>query len=334
MKRVLILLLLLALCIGGCAHDRNRTASPDVSQSQPAAVAAKEQPQPPPQQPQQPVSLKPPVASASSEKQRTASSQNINEEKKNYGDYTEEDEKAAAKGGLTDAGGKGDQAAAATVADPIEPFNRAMYVFNDKLYFWVLKPVAEGYKAVVPEGARVSLGNFFNNLYFPIRFVNCLLQIDLKCTGAELGRFVVNTTMGIGGLFDPASIPEINIPKHDLDFGQTLGVYGVGHGFYIMWPVLGPSSPRDSINIAGEYFLYPVSYIEPWYAWFAVKSLQKVNDTSLSLGDYEALKSAAIDPYVAIRDAYIQYRKNKVDSRKDRFRVQEVRVDSEQTTGP
>jgi len=278
--------------------------------------------------------MKPPAASANPEKKGTASEQKVSEEKRDYGDYTEEDEKAAEKGGLADDGGKGNQEATATIADPVEPFNRAMYVFNDKLYFWILKPVAEGYKAIVPEGARVCVRNFFDNLYFPIRFVNCLLQIDLKCSGAELGRFVVNTTMGMGGLFDPASIPEINIPKYDVDFGQTLGVYGVGHGFFIMWPVLGPSSPRDAINIAGEYFLYPVSYIEPWYAWFAARSLQKVNDTSLSLGDYEALKSAAIDPYVAIRDAYVQYRKNKVDSRKDRFQVQEVRVDSGQTTGP
>ena len=85
------------------------------------------------------------------------------------------------------------------IADPLEPFNRAMYHFNDKLYFWVFKPVAQGYK-VVPEGVRVSVSNFFANLTFPVRFVNCLLLADLRGAGTELGRFVINTTMGIGGL--------------------------------------------------------------------------------------------------------------------------------------
>ena len=90
----------------------------------------------------------------------------------------------------------------------------------------------------------------------------------------------------------------------------------MGHGFYIVWPILGPSSPRDSVNIAGDYFLYPVSYINPWYAWLGVRAYEKVNDTSLRIGDYESLKDAAIDPYVAIRDAYIQYRLKKVKARK------------------
>jgi phospholipid-binding lipoprotein MlaA len=106
-----------------------------------------------------------------------------------------------------------------------------------------------------------------------------------------------------------------------VDFGQTLGIYGVGHGFYIMWPVLGPSSPRDTVTIVGDYFLYPVSYITPWYAWLAVRSYQEVNNTSLSIGDYESLKEAAIDPYVSIRDAYIQHRQNKINDRKGPAKV-------------
>ena len=90
----------------------------------------------------------------------------------------------------------------------------------------------------------------------------------------------------------------------------------MGQGFYIVWPILGPSSPRDSVSIAGDYFLYPVSYISPWYAWLGVRTYEEVNATSLRIGDYEALKDAAIDPYVAFRDAYIQYRMKKVKARK------------------
>jgi phospholipid-binding lipoprotein MlaA len=202
------------------------------------------------------------------------------------------------------------------IADPLEPFNRAIHQFNDKLYFWALKPVAQGYKIVVPEPARISVKNFFSNLGFPSRFLSCLLQTDFSGAATEAGRFMINTIWGIGGLLDPSSNKELDLQKQDTDLGQTLGVYGVGQGFYIVWPILGPSSPRDSIDIAGDYFLYPVSYIYPWYAWLGVWGYEKVNATSLRIGDYEALKDAAIDPYVAFRDAYIQYRLKKVKARK------------------
>jgi phospholipid-binding lipoprotein MlaA len=202
------------------------------------------------------------------------------------------------------------------IADPLEPFNRAMYHFNDKLYFWMLKPVAQGYKEVVPESARVSVNNFFSNLGFPIRFLSCLLQADFSGAATEAGRFGVNTIWGIGGLMDPAASKELDLQKQETDLGQTLGVYGVGHGFYIVWPVWGPSSPRDSLEIAGVYFLHPVSYIPPWYASVGVASYAIVNRTSLRIGDYESLKGAAIDPYVSMRDAYIQYRMNRVKARR------------------
>lgn len=203
-----------------------------------------------------------------------------------------------------------------TIADPIEPFNRAMYQFNDKMYFWLLKPVARGYKAVVPEPARIGVKNFYFNIQFPIRFVNCLLQADFSGAGSEVGRFAINTIWGIGGLLDPSSNKEINLVKQETDFGQTLGVYGVGHGFYIVWPVLGPSSPRDSVDIAGEYLLDPLSYVGPWYTGIGVRPFKIVNNTSLVIGEYESLKGAAIDPYVSMRDAYIQYRMKGVKARK------------------
>ena len=199
------------------------------------------------------------------------------------------------------------------IADPLEPFNRAMYHFNDKLYFWVLKPVAQGYGKVVPETARVSVNNFFANLAFPIRFVNCLLQANFGGAAEELGRFTINTVWGIGGLLDPAASKDINLSKQDEDFGQTLGAYGIGQGFYINWPIFGPSSPRDTVGLVGDAFLTPSTYLSPWYAGAGTRGYDMVNDTSLKIGDYESLKGAAIDPYVAIRDAYVQSRLKKVN---------------------
>jgi phospholipid-binding lipoprotein MlaA len=204
----------------------------------------------------------------------------------------------------------------ADIADPLEPVNRAMHQFNDKLYFWALKPVAQGYKAVVPEPARIGVKNFFFNLGFPARFLSCLFQADISGAGTEAGRFTINTVWGIGGFLDPSSGKELNFRKQDTDLGQTLGVWGLGQGFYIVWPVLGPSSLRDSTTIAGDYFLYPVSYISPWYASLGVRAYEEVNAASLRIGDYEALKDAAIDPYIAFRDAYAQYRLKKVKAGK------------------
>lgn len=203
-----------------------------------------------------------------------------------------------------------------TIADPIEPFNRAMHTFNDKMYFWLLKPVASGYKVAVPEPARISVKNFFTNLKYPSRFVSCLMQTDFAGAATETGRFAINTIWGIGGLMDPASGGELKIPMQDTDLGQALGVYGVGHGFYIVWPILGPSSPRDSVDIIGDQVLYPLSFLNIWYASLSIKAFETVNKTSLRLGEYESLVEAAIDPYISIRDAYVQYRAKDVKARK------------------
>jgi phospholipid-binding lipoprotein MlaA len=202
------------------------------------------------------------------------------------------------------------------IADPLESLNRVAHQFNDKLYFWAVKPVAQGYKAVVPEPARISVKNFFSNLGFPARFLSCLLQADFSGVATETGRFAINTIWGIGGFLDPSSGKELNLQEQDTDLGQTLGVWGIGQGFYIVWPVFGPSTPRDTVSKAGDYFLYPISYVNPWHARWGVNVYDKVNSASLRIGDYEALKDAAIDPYVAFRDAYIQYRFKKVKARK------------------
>lgn len=197
------------------------------------------------------------------------------------------------------------------IYDPIEPFNRGMFWVNDKLYFYLFKPVARGLR-VVPEPARQSVSNFFSNVGTPIRFVNSVLQLKFKDAGSELGRLVINSTIGIGGLFDPAK-KWFGLRKKDEDFGQTLGNYGVGNGIYIVWPILGPSSARDTVGMAGDFFLDPLFYIQ-------MKPLERVGlratekETALSLDKdtYEAIKRQALDPYLYMRTTYAQHREGKI----------------------
>ena len=200
---------------------------------------------------------------------------------------------------------------AVRVADPLSSWNRAMFHFNDKFYFWLLKPVARGYKAVIPVVVRTGARNFFRNLFTPIRLTSCILQGKVKAGGTELTRFVVNSTVGILGVADPAQ-KYLKLEMSDEDLGQTLGVYGIGNGFYLVWPLLGPSTLRDSVGMAGDWFLNPINYVQSVEASVAIWSYEKINETSFRIGDYESIKEAAIEPYEAFRDAYIQYRKNKV----------------------
>jgi phospholipid-binding lipoprotein MlaA len=199
------------------------------------------------------------------------------------------------------------------IADPLEPVNRAFFHFNDKLYFWVLKPIATGYKAVIPEDGRVGVQNFFSNLTTPVRLVNCLLQAKLKGAGNEAVRFLLNTTLGMAGFLDPAKT-ELKIGKQEADFGQTLGVWGIGPAFYINWPILGPSTLRETVGYVGDAFLDVRTYLPSRLLIVNVSAwtLDKVNETSLTLGEYENLKKAALDPYIALREAYHQYRQNKI----------------------
>jgi phospholipid-binding lipoprotein MlaA len=202
---------------------------------------------------------------------------------------------------------------AAGIADPLEPINRAFFVFNDKMYFWVLKPMASGYRYVAPEPVRVGISNFFYNLAFPVRFVNCALQGKVFEASEEIRRFVVNTTVGVAGFIDVAT-NKMEIKKYEEDLGQTFGLWGIGPGFYINWPILGPSTFRDTFGFVGDAFLYPVSFIiEPSVYTLAINAFDIVNQTSLRIGDYEDLKKAAFDPYIALRDAYYQNRRSKIE---------------------
>ncbi len=201
--------------------------------------------------------------------------------------------------------------AGSAVSDPLAPWNKAMFHFNDKLYFWVLKPAATGYKTVTPGIVRTGVKNFFHNLTTPIRVVNCMLQGKSERMGAEIGRFMLNTTVGVLGFGNPAQRdPRLAVPEEDL--GQTFAVWGIGDGPYIIWPVLGPSTIRDSFGMLGDGFLDPVGYVDPRVLSAGIKAFDTINATSFRLGDYEALKDSAIAPYEALRDAYIQNRKKKI----------------------
>lgn len=203
-----------------------------------------------------------------------------------------------------------------TIADPLEPINRAFFSFNDRVYFWVFKPVASGYKVVAPEPVRVSVRNFFSHVTTPVRLANCLLQADVKCAGIETARFFLNTVIGFAGFFDSAK-SGFNLEKQERDFGQTLGIWGMGPVFYIDLPILGPSSLRDGLGYAVDLSFDPRTYLAFYVATVGYVNiggwvLDKINEASLSLGEYEDLKKAALDPYIALREAYHQYRQSKI----------------------
>jgi phospholipid-binding lipoprotein MlaA len=201
-----------------------------------------------------------------------------------------------------------------TIPDPVEPVNRIFFEVNDKLYFWFFKPIATGYKAIIPEQGRVGVRNFFSNLNTPVRLINCLLQAKFKGAGNEVARFLLNSTFGIAGFLDLAK-RDFRIEKEERDFGQTLGVWGFGPAFYIDWPILGPSNVRDTMGSVGDLFFDPRTYVLNRPIFYLVRPVELINETSLRIGEYEELKKAALDPYIALREAYHQYRQNKIGVR-------------------
>lgn len=164
----------------------------------------------------------------------------------------------------------------------------------------------------MPKAGRVAIRRGFHNLGFPLRFVNCLLQIKFGKAGVELGRFAVNSTVGLGGLLDPAEAwLDWNRPGEE-DFGQTLGFYGLGDGFPIVLPILGSTNLRDGVGMAPNFLLSPVYYVADFETNFAVTAGGEFNYVSLHIGEYETIKKDALDPYAFIRDAYKQNRDQKI----------------------
>jgi phospholipid-binding lipoprotein MlaA len=190
------------------------------------------------------------------------------------------------------------------IYDPISGYNRFMTQANDAILIWFVKPVALTYSFIIGEPLRQSIANFFDNLRFPVRFVNNLLQLKFNQTGTEISRFGVNMTIGVLGFFDPAR-SWLELYPCPEDFGQTLGYYGVGRGFHIVLPLLGPSNLRDAIGKVPDYFLDPVFYSrQKQEIRYAAYGLKLVNMASLHIDEYEMLKKDALDLYILLRNAY------------------------------
>jgi len=199
------------------------------------------------------------------------------------------------------------------VKDSLPSYNRAVFTFNDKLFYYFFRPLSKGW-GVVPEVARTGVRNFFTNVRMPGRFFNCLFQGKFKGAGTELTRLIINSTIGGAGFSDPAK-KYFHLDIQDEDFGQTLGSYDVGTGSYLELPFIGPSNVRDAFGLLIDTALDPVTlltFVSP-YATLGTKGFIAINDISIDKGDtYEGLVEQAIDPYIAIQDAYTQNRAKKV----------------------
>lgn len=194
--------------------------------------------------------------------------------------------------------------------DPIEGFNRAMYAFNDGVDKAVIKPVAKGYDAVLPNPVRTGVTNFFGNIADLFIGVNNLLQGKVSDGGSDLGRVAVNTTVGVLGVFDVAS--GMGLEKHEEDFGQTFGRWGMGSGAYVVLPLLGPRTVRDTGGLVLDVATDPVAYIDHVPTRNTLFALRAINDRANLLPAEKVIEEAALDKYSYIRDAYLQRRRSLV----------------------
>ena len=204
----------------------------------------------------------------------------------------------------------------ARVADPIQPFNRTVFWMNHQLYRYILRPLSVTYDAVLPGSVRTGIYNVFDNLEYPVRFVNDSLQGKFKKAGLETEKFVVNSTAGVGGIMKVSSrIPSLaDIPRTDT--GTTLAKWGIPHGFYIVLPIFGPKSLRDTVGLGGDIALSPVT----WVSFGALGGVGATTTLAVSAPDsartlhekldtYDAATRDSMDRYVAVRSAYVQNRK-------------------------
>lgn len=202
--------------------------------------------------------------------------------------------------------------------DPLETMNRGVFWFNDQLDIYALEPVARGWHWLMPDRVETCVSNFFANLRFPTTTLNNLLQGKVVNAGSNVGRFVVNTTVGVVGLFDPAT--DWGMPEHDEDFGQTLGVWGVPPGPYLVLPLFGPSNIRDGVGTVADSYtlvypwllpmLWPQAF--PWYSMTGAQVVRVVNARGQVLTEVEEIKAASVDYYSAVRDGYTQRRRTQV----------------------
>ena len=198
--------------------------------------------------------------------------------------------------------------------DPFEKMNRAIYSFNESVDGVIMKPVAKGYKAVMPDLAIKGVNNFYNNIRDVITVVNDLLQLKINHAAHDSGRVLINSTLGIFGFIDVHSMNGGERRKED--FGQTLGHYGIGHGAYLVLPFLGPSSLRDGAGLVTDTVLFdPIGYVDDVRTRNQIRVVQIVDKRAELLHASDILGSASLDPYAFQRDAYIQYRKALVNDK-------------------
>lgn len=203
--------------------------------------------------------------------------------------------------------------------DPLEPYNISMTKINDFVYINLLGPTAKGYRYIVPQPARTSVTNFFTNLLFPVRFVNNILQLKFHNASEELARFLINSTVGIAGLFDPAT-SQAKLVAHNEDFGQTLGFYGASNDLHIVLPLLGPSNLRDVFGLVGDSFLDPlnIAYDQDTVfnndgEYIALRGLDIINEYSLRADDYENLSKNSLNLYPLLKSIYEQRRIKQIE---------------------
>jgi len=196
--------------------------------------------------------------------------------------------------------------------DPWERFNEVMFNFNLKLDKYVLKPVANVYRHVIPEPFQVLIANGFDNIRWVPRFVNNLLQAKFEGAGREMARFLINSTAGIGGLFDPAK-DYWGIRPSKEDFGQTLGVWGVGPGPYLVLPLLPPTTVRDGIGMGVDGAMDPLSYFLPFF-WdrLGMRIGDTINDRALNYDLFQGVEETTIDLYSSVRHFYLQRRERQI----------------------
>lgn len=193
-----------------------------------------------------------------------------------------------------------------TNKDPYEGFNRGVYKFNDTLDRAALKPIAKGYRKVTPSFVRTGIGNVLSNLEYPGTFVNQFLQGKWVLGFRDTGRFLINSTLGVAGIFDVAT--SLGLEKNDEDFGQTLAFWGVSSGPFINLPLLGPSTLRDAPMRALDFLTNPLQYSDvPWEADWGMRVINIVHSRSELLPLDDTLKRT-YDPYAFIRDAWVQQR--------------------------
>lgn len=194
--------------------------------------------------------------------------------------------------------------------DPYEGFNRRMYAVHETLDAALLKPVATGYDRAVPLPVKAGAGNFFSNIGEAWTGANNLLQGKPGDAGGDLARLLVNSTLGIFGLFDVAS--ELGLEKHDEDFGQTLAVWGVGSGGYLFWPLIGPRTVRDTAGFAADVMVDPVGHLDSIRVRNSLRAVRLVDVRAGLLPADKVVDEAALDKYAYIRDAYLQRRNNQI----------------------